>query len=95
MDSNEQRMAAVVLKKTNWHLLSRFFLLTLLCYLDRTNLSFAALQMNQSLGFNGMYVPWCVRVGWVRGVSSPVLACTCVHGWCARVVAYTCSGIHV
>lgn len=70
MDTDEQRMASVVMKKTSWHLLSRFFLLTLLCYLDRTNLSFAALQMNQSLGFDGMrFMRWCsggfgVVLGW-------------------------------
>lgn len=45
---------ARILRRVSRHLLARFFTLTLLCYIDRTNLSFAALQMNTSLGFDGV-----------------------------------------
>jgi len=41
----------VVLAKLNSHLLWKFFALTVLCYIDRTNLAFAAIQLNTSLGF--------------------------------------------
>ncbi|KAL0050402.1 hypothetical protein WJX82_010597 [Trebouxia sp. C0006] len=41
----------VVLAKLNSHLLWKFFALTVLCYIDRTNLAFAAIQLNKSLGF--------------------------------------------
>ena len=41
----------VVLAKLNSHLLWNFFALTVLCYIDRTNLAFAAIQLNKSLGF--------------------------------------------
>lgn len=53
-NSNDHNDAeAHILRRVARHLLARFFTLTLLCYIDRTNLSFAALQMNQSLGFDG------------------------------------------
>ena len=41
----------VLLSKLNSHLLWKFFALTVLCYVDRTNLAFAAIQLNKSLGF--------------------------------------------
>lgn len=40
-----------LLAKLNSHLLWKFFALTILCYLDRTNLAFAAIQLNSNLGF--------------------------------------------
>ena len=40
-----------VLAKLNSHLLWKFFALTVLCYIDRTNLAFAAIQLNKGLGF--------------------------------------------
>ena len=42
---------AAVLRKLNRHILVKFFAMTVLCYIDRTNLAFAALQLNRSLGF--------------------------------------------
>ena len=42
---------AAVLRKLNRHIVTKFFLMTVLCYIDRTNLAFAALQLNKSLGF--------------------------------------------
>ena len=40
-----------MLRKLNRHILVKFFAMTVLCYIDRTNLAFAALQLNRSLGF--------------------------------------------
>ncbi|CAL5219790.1 g1695 [Coccomyxa viridis] len=42
---------SVILRKLNRHLLPPLVLITLLNYIDRSNLAFAALQLNQSLGF--------------------------------------------
>jgi sugar phosphate permease len=42
---------AAVLKKLNRHIVVKFFIMTILCYIDRTNLAYAALQLNKSLGF--------------------------------------------
>ena len=42
---------AAVLKKLNRHIVIKFFIMTILCYIDRTNLAYAALQLNESLGF--------------------------------------------
>ena len=41
-----------MIKRVNWHLLPIFFMLALLCSIDRANLSFAALQMNHDLHFS-------------------------------------------
>ncbi len=38
---------AVILRKLNRHLLPPLVLITLLNYIDRSNLAFAALQLNQ------------------------------------------------
>lgn len=42
---------AIITKKLNRNILTVFFVMTVLCYVDRTNLAFAALQLNRSLGF--------------------------------------------
>ena len=42
---------AAILSKLNRNILAVFFVMTVLCYIDRTNLAFAALQLNTSLGF--------------------------------------------
>lgn len=47
---NEARMKAHIDKKVRWRLLPILFIAALMCYLDRTNLSFAALEMNHDLG---------------------------------------------
>lgn len=41
-----------MLRKLNRHILTKFFAMTVLCYIDRTNLAFAALPLNRSLGFS-------------------------------------------
>lgn len=49
---SDARMRAVVDAKVRKRLLPVLFIAALMCYLDRTNLSFAALQMNTDLGLN-------------------------------------------
>lgn len=41
-----------VLRKVTWRLLPFMFILYIMSYLDRINVSFASLQMNKDLGFN-------------------------------------------
>lgn len=41
-----------ILAKLNRNLMALFFCLTVLCYLDRTNLAFASLQLNKDLDFS-------------------------------------------
>lgn len=48
---HEDVVEAEITKKLNRNLLPLFFFTTVLCYVDRTNLAFAALQLNKDLGF--------------------------------------------
>eukprot|EP00178_Gracilaria_changii_P003610 TRINITY_DN153_c0_g1_i1.p1 TRINITY_DN153_c0_g1~~TRINITY_DN153_c0_g1_i1.p1 ORF type:complete len:488 (-),score=57.60 TRINITY_DN153_c0_g1_i1:1486-2949(-) len=52
LDEDEQRMCEVVNSKVQRRLLPILFTAALMCYLDRTNLSFAALDMNTDLDFS-------------------------------------------
>ncbi|GAX80806.1 hypothetical protein CEUSTIGMA_g8242.t1 [Chlamydomonas eustigma] len=40
-----------IFRKISWHLLPLFLVMVLLCYIDRTNLAFAAIQLNEDLHF--------------------------------------------
>ena len=40
------------IRKVTWRLIPFLLLLYFVCYLDRVNVGFAALQMNQDLGFS-------------------------------------------
>src|SRR5436190_9362796 len=45
-----------LLNEISWRLIPFMFLLYIVAYLDRVNVSFAALQMNEALGFSaGVY----------------------------------------
>ncbi len=49
-------MESTTMRKVGWRLLPFLFLLYVVCFIDRTNVSFAALQMNRDLGFsNAVY----------------------------------------
>lgn len=48
MNSSQQQ----VMKKVSWRILPLLLLLYIVAYVDRVNISFAALEMNKSLGFN-------------------------------------------
>eukprot|EP00884_Botryococcus_braunii_P019552 jgi/Botrbrau1/6280/Bobra.0129s0025.1 len=41
-----------VIQRVNRHLIPIFFVMTVLCYIDRTNLAYAALQLNKHLGLS-------------------------------------------
>ncbi|GAB4813303.1 hypothetical protein N2152v2_000349 [Parachlorella kessleri] len=50
LESQDTVCPAAVMRKVDRHLIPWFFALGIACYLDRTNLSFAALQLNEDLG---------------------------------------------
>ena len=52
LDLGHEVSEHAVTRKLNVHILTKFFIMTIMCYLDRTNLAFAALQLNKSLGFS-------------------------------------------
>ena len=64
---------AAVIRKLDRHLVPWLFCLGTLCYLDRTNLAFAALQLNRDLHLT------CATYG--LGAS---LFFVSYGGWCAR-----------
>lgn len=48
----EAQLEALTMRRVGRRLLPFLFLLYVVCYIDRTNVSFAALQMNRDLGFS-------------------------------------------
>jgi len=50
--ASEGQMERVVIRKLTWRLLPFLFLLYIVAYLDRTNVGFAALQMQRQLNLN-------------------------------------------
>jgi ACS family tartrate transporter-like MFS transporter len=54
---NEEAEKAII-NKVSWRLVPFLVLSYLLCYIDRVNLSFAALTMNQELGFTATMFGW-------------------------------------
>ena len=52
MATEENQLANSTLRALNWRLIPFVFLLYIVAYVDRVNVGFAALQMNQRLGFD-------------------------------------------
>lgn len=52
MSASDAAMEAATIRRVSRRLLPFLFLLYVVCYVDRTNVSFAALQMNRDLGFS-------------------------------------------
>lgn len=48
---NDPAMERLVMRKVTWRLIPFMFVLYIIAYLDRINVSFAGLQMNEELGF--------------------------------------------
>ena len=55
---NDQMLEKAILNKVAWRLIPYLIVAYLLCYIDRTNLGFAALTMNQELGFTATIFGW-------------------------------------
>src|SRR5215469_10530041 len=54
----EAEMEAQVISKVSWRIVPFIALCYFLCYLDRVNVGFAALQMNNDLGFTATMFGW-------------------------------------
>lgn len=78
------------LRKVSRRLLPFLFLLFIVCYIDRVNVAFAALQMNQALGFSGAVYGFGVGVFFVGYClleipSNLALARVGARRWIARI----------
>jgi len=54
----DQTLEKTIINKVTWRLIPFLVLAYLLCYIDRTNLGFAALTMNKELGFTATLFGW-------------------------------------
>src|SRR5438309_1385333 len=83
--------AAAVLSKVRRRLIPFLFLLYIVAYLDRINVGFAALQMNQALGFSATTYGFGAGVFFISYVlfeipSTVVLARVGARIWIARIM---------
>lgn len=53
MAFDEDIKEAEVMRKLNRNIVTKFCILTICNYLDRTSLAYAAIQLNKDLGFSG------------------------------------------
>lgn len=79
------------LKKVTWRLLPFLLLLYVVAYLDRVNVSFAALQMNQDLGFSAAVYGFGAGVFFIGYAlceipSNLILARVGARVWIARIM---------
>jgi ACS family tartrate transporter-like MFS transporter len=84
-------LEAVVLRKVTWHLLPFLLFLYIICWLDRVNVGFAALQMNQDLGFSASVYGFGAGVFFAGYAlfeipSNLVLAHVGARRWIARIM---------
>ena len=83
--------AAPVLAKTRRRLIPFLFLLYIVAYLDRINVGFAALQMNQALGFSPTIYGFGAGIFFLSYVlfeipSNVILARVGARIWIARIM---------
>ena len=79
------------LRKVTWHLLPFLLLLYIICWLDRVNVGFAALQMNQDLGFSASVYGFGAGVFFAGYAlfeipSNLILARVGARRWIARIM---------
>ncbi|OGT82619.1 MAG: hypothetical protein A3H91_04200 [Gammaproteobacteria bacterium RIFCSPLOWO2_02_FULL_61_13] len=84
-------MEAATLRKVTWHLLPFLLLLYIICWLDRVNVGFAALQMNQDLGFSASVYGFGAGVFFAGYAlfeipSNLILARVGARRWIARIM---------
>lgn len=82
---------AATLRKVTWHLLPFLLLLYIICWLDRVNVGFAALQMNQDLGFSASVYGFGAGVFFAGYAlfeipSNLILARVGARRWIARIM---------
>ena len=84
-------LAKVTLRKVTWRLIPFLFLLYIVCFLDRVNIGFAALQMNHDLGLSPAAYGFGAGIFFVGYVacevpSNLILARVGVRVWIARIM---------
>ena len=71
-------------RRVAWHLLPFVFLLYVVAYIDRVNVSFAALRMNADLGFGDRVFGLGVGIFYVSYVLFEIPESIVVERWSAR-----------
>ncbi len=84
-------LEAIVLRKVTWRLLPFLLFLYIICWLDRVNVGFAALQMNQDLGFSASVYGFGAGVFFAGYAlfeipSNLILARVGARRWIARIM---------
>ena len=84
-------LETTILRKVTWHLLPFLLFLYIICWLDRVNVGFAALQMNQDLGFSASVYGFGAGVFFAGYAlfeipSNLILARVGARRWIARIM---------
>lgn len=82
---NDQILEKQVMNKVGWRLLPYLVLAYLLCYIDRTNLGFAALTMNKEIGVNAYYYGWGAGIFFIGYFLFEVPSNVCLKIFGARI----------
>lgn len=90
VDRDDAVLERTTMRRVSQRLLPFLFLLFIVCYIDRVNVAFAALQMNQALGFSGAVYGFGVGIFFVGYClleipSNLALARVGARRWIARI----------
>ena len=84
MSTNTTDVGARTRRRIAWRLLPFVFLLYVIAYIDRTNVSFAALRMNADLGFSDRAFGLGIGMFYVTYVLFEIPGAVIVERWSAR-----------
>lgn len=84
MSTNIPDVGARALRRIAWRLLPFVFLLYVIAYIDRTNVSFAALRMNADLGFSDRVFGLGIGMFYITYVLFEIPGAIIVERWSAR-----------
>src|SRR5260370_22411499 len=87
----ERTLEQRTLKKVSWRLLPLIVVIYFVAYMDRTNVSFASLSMNQDLGFTAYIYGWGAGIFFLgyflfEVPSNVILEKTGARIWIARIM---------
>jgi ACS family tartrate transporter-like MFS transporter len=84
MSTNPDDVGARARRRIAWRLLPFVFLLYVIAYIDRTNVSFAALRMNADLGFSDRVFGLGIGMFYITYVLFEIPGAIIVERWSAR-----------
>jgi MFS transporter, ACS family, tartrate transporter len=84
MSTNTSDVGARARRRISWRLLPFVFLLYVIAYIDRTNVSFAALRMNADLGFSDRVFGLGIGMFYITYVLFEIPGAVIVERWSAR-----------